>query len=191
MKEWKTLYTKFNNEYRVAVALEEQHGLEAYLPQIEMLDSKQSYKKEPLFPCYLFVKVDLEKVPLSVFESIPGLRHFVHFGGQPITVPETVIDIIQSGLAKLSPTTSTTPSPFKPGEPVKIVEGPFKGMEAIFEGPATPDTRVQVLLEVLGSLNRVEVDTADLADASSGEPEVTRAKRPRRTRGRGRRIKQK
>jgi len=47
-----------------------------------------------------------------------------------------------------------------PGERVRIVAGPFKGLEAIFEAPLPASQRVRVLLDFLGTLRRCELPAA-------------------------------
>ncbi|NJN99132.1 MAG: hypothetical protein HC875_36085 [Anaerolineales bacterium] len=76
---------------------------------------------------------------------------------------------------------------FKPGDTVRIKSGPFEDMLAQFDSPTTPAERVQVLLELLGRFCRVKVNVADLEKADP-QPEPIIAKRPRRSRGRGRPI---
>jgi hypothetical protein len=77
---------------------------------------------------------------------------------------------------------------FKPGDTVRIIDGPFKDMLAIFDEASTPARRVQVLLNFLGA-SRVQVDLKNLEKASAN-PEMPVPKRPRRTRGRGRLIEE-
>jgi hypothetical protein len=60
-------------------------------------------------------------------------------------------------------------------------------MLAIFEGPSTPSERVRVLLTFLGHARRVQLSAADLEKAPP-KSQLPASKRPRRTRGRGRRI---
>ena len=78
--------------------------------------------------------------------------------------------------------------PFRPGDEVRIIEGPFRDMLAVFHGPATPAQRVQVLLEILGRASRVQVEVTDLEKVTPGSTPAA-PKRSRRTRGQGRRLK--
>jgi transcription antitermination factor NusG len=136
----------------------------------------------------LFLKVDFEVVGLSQVQWTPGLCRVLTFGDQPAPVSGSVIELIQRKLGEVKARGSWPTYPFKPGDPVRIVDGPFQDMEAIFAGPTTPSRRVQVLLNILGHTSRVQLNTADLAKippaADTPEP-----KRLRRTRGRGHPIK--
>jgi len=175
MEHWYTLHTKPHREHQVAALLREK-GLEAYLPLTG---------DKPFFPCYLFVRADFQRVGLSRVQWTPGLRRIVAFDGQPAAVPEEVIRLIREKL----PTGDGEPFPrLQPGDPVRITEGPFRDMEAIFDGPASPARRVHVLLKVLGRVNRVQIPAQNLEKLSPAR-KATQPKRPRRTRGRGRPIR--
>jgi hypothetical protein len=71
---------------------------------------------------------------------------------------------------------------------VRITNGPFADMLALFEGPTKPVERVVVLLNFLGQASRVRLNATDLEVVTSSV-EVKPPKRPRRTRGRGRPIR--
>ena len=77
---------------------------------------------------------------------------------------------------------------FRPGEIVRVTDGPLQGMQAIFEGPSTANERVRVLLDFLGHVRQAHISVADLEKAQP-KAEERNLKRPRRTRGRGRRIR--
>lgn len=189
MDQWYTLYTKPNAEYQVADTLK-RHGIETYLPEYRSGRSLATSQTKPFFPCYLFIKIDLDEIGISTVSWTPGLRRIIAFDDQPLPMPDELIEFIQrrleSGMYDDLPRQR-----FEPGEPVRIIDGPFAGMEAVFERATNPAERVQVLLTILGRANRVSVELADLAPApadSQGESPEPAAKRPRRTRGRGRYI---
>ncbi|MBI1877470.1 MAG: hypothetical protein HYR94_04445 [Chloroflexi bacterium] len=187
MEWWYVLHTKPNTEYQVATALQ-QRGLEIYLPEIENPKTPQAHKSKPFFPCYLFLKVDFEIVGLSHVQWTPGLRRVLTFDDQPVPVSNKVIDLIQRRLGEIKANGGWPAHTFKPGDTVRITDGPFQDMLAIFEGPTTPSQRVQVLLNMLGHASRVQVDVATLEKAPMAA-EAPIPKRPRRTRGQGRYIK--
>jgi transcriptional antiterminator RfaH len=186
-ERWYTLYTKPKSEFQVANGLQ-RRGIQTYLPEIELPQKGRRQQPQPFFPCYLFVKIDLSAVGLSVVQWTPGLRRLVAFGNQPVPLPDEVIDLIQRRLGEIEASGGWPVHPFQPGDTVRFTEGPFRDMLAIFEGPTGPSERVQVLLSILGRLSRVQVSPANLAKAPD-QAEVSLPKRPRRTRGRGRHIR--
>lgn len=186
--QWYALHTKAKAEYRVASALE-QTGFEIFLPEITTIENTKAVKR-PFFPCYLFMRANLNEVRASIWHQIPGLRFIVTNGYDPVHLPHSVIQFIQAKLEKLNSLAHKSPQAnyyFQPGEPVRITSGPLSDMVAVFEGPTRPSQRVHVLLQVLNYQRRIQLDAANLEKV--GEPTHKPSKRPRRTRGRGRRIK--
>jgi transcriptional antiterminator RfaH len=187
--QWYTLFTKPNAEYRVAAILQKQ-GLQTYLPEIKSFKAYQGRVKRPFFPCYLFVKLDLEALGLLQVRWTPGLRRVVAFADRPVPLADEVIELIQRKVGEVKASKGRPAHNFKPGETVRITAGPFQDMLAIFEGPTTPAMRVRVLLDILGQASRTQISMADIEKVPT-PAEARTTKRPRRTRGRGRRINKK
>ena len=187
MERWYTLYTKPNAEHQVATSLQERR-IRTYLPEIEPCNGGSKRRRAPFFPCYLFMKVDFERVGLSSVRWTPGLRRVVAFDDHPVPLPDEVIDLIQRKLNGSNAAGGWPAHTFHPGEMVRITDGPLQGLLATFEGPSTPADRVRVLLAFLGHASRAHVAVSDLEKAPI-EAQVQAVKRPRRTRGQGRRIR--
>ncbi len=187
MTHWYTLYTKPSAEYQVAESLR-RRGVETYLPETETPKARRGRDRKPFFPCYVFIKVDFERVGLSRVQWTPGLRRIVAFDGQPAPLPDDVIDIIRRKLDGINTAGGWPAHNFQPGETVQITDGPLQGLQAIFEGPTTPAERVRVLLKFLGHDRCTWVNASELEKTPSGA-EAPAHKRSRGTRGRGRRIR--
>jgi transcription antitermination factor NusG len=90
----------------------------------------------------------------------PGLRRVVSAGGQPVPVPDEVVSHIRRRLAAM---TQLEPEDhFKKGEVVRIVHGPFEGLDGVFDRTLSPDGRVRVFLQVMSRLVAAELDVEDL-----------------------------
>jgi len=185
MKQWYVLHTKPNFEYKVTVSLNQQM-IQSYLPEVVSPEAKQ--RKQPFFPCYLFARFDFEAIDYLSLQWTPGLRRVISFDDRPIPLADEVVELIQQKLSHLEATGGYPLPSFNPGDSVRIKEGPFRDMVAIFDGPTTPAQRVQVLLDFLGHDRRVTVEVTSLEKITSNTEEEPANKRPRRTRGRGRRI---
>jgi transcriptional antiterminator RfaH len=187
MRQWYAVHTKPRAERRVAMALR-QRSVDAFLPETTISIVNKKRNKVPFFPSYLFMRIDLETDNPALWRWTPGLRHLVSYGSQPASIPDEVIDFIESKLHDLESRGPKSLHPFEPGDVVRIKNGPFRDMLAIFDGPSTPSERVQVLLGTLNNSVRVRIAASDLEKAQ-GPNNLHQGKRPRRTRGRGRRIR--
>lgn len=188
MKAWYTLHTKPNSEFQVATTLH-RRGIETYLPEFEPSDNQQPPKPKPFFPCYLFVKVDFQETGLSQVQWTPGLRRVVGFDNQPLPLPESVITFIQRQLAEFIAAKDGPGHSFQPGDTVRITVGPFQDMLAIFEGDVSSEKRVQILLQFLGRVSRMQLPVASLEKAENTTSQPPQPGPSRRTRGKGRPIK--
>lgn len=101
------------------------------------------------FPGYLFVHADLGAVGVSVFQWMPNATGLVSFGGQPAVVDDDLIDVVRQQVRAISDAGGELFYGLQRGDVVTIKAGPFAGYDAIFDGHASGDDRVRVLLELL------------------------------------------
>jgi transcription antitermination factor NusG len=98
-----------------------------------------------MFPCYLFVKADLE-VSTRLLRYAPGVRDFVRVGAFPESLDGSTIEGLK---ARIGESNVYTPRPrrFEPGERLRICQGgALGGLEVIFERELAGHERVAVLL---------------------------------------------
>jgi transcriptional antiterminator RfaH len=185
MKAWYVLHTRAAAEHFVASRLEEK-DIETYLPQIIHKSSSGQAQSVALFPGYLFVHLDYMATNPEHWRWTPGVHYLVAFEEYPISVPAEVISVLKQRVATLN--SGKPQAEFAPGDHVRIKDGPFKEMLAIFDGPVDRAEWVYVLLQTMNQSMRMRVAPAALEKA---EPASTGGseKRPRRTRGKGRRIR--
>lgn len=183
-RSWYLLYCQPLHERRAAHALEQQIGLTVFMPELTR-SLQGAIRREPLFPGYVFVFVNLYSVAISRIMATPGVVRFVSFGELPLPVANEVIEHLRQQVAELN-VLSAEPAPLlQPGDRVRLKHGPFQGLDAVVLATMKSNERVRVLLHFLGRASNVDV----LANAV--EPIVPeRARRNERgTRGKGRPIK--
>jgi transcriptional antiterminator RfaH len=133
--------------------------IEVYFPRIRVHPvNPRSRKMVPYFPGYIFVQVDLEEVGLSTLQWMPYSIGLVSFGGEPAPVPENLIHEIRKRVDKITAEGGELFAGLKPGEVIRINEGPFKGYEAIFDTRLPGTERVRVLLELLDNQRQVPLE---------------------------------
>lgn len=113
-------------------------GISSFYPQFtrgKVVRGKRTSVTEPIFPSYLFVALDRDSNFNSV-RSTRGVIDFVRIGHTPIVVPDTlVINLMsRSKTSALSQRLlALLPQLPEPGDRVEIIDGVYKGVEAIFQ----------------------------------------------------------
>lgn len=154
--KWYLVKTKPRNENKVFTRLDEA-GFDSIFPRIR----KKSRKKEhpdirPLFPTYLFVRFALEQ--LRTIRYTRGVAKVISFGAEPQEVGEDIIAAVRERMGEEGIVTLVKPPDnWKPGDRIRIGEGPFAGLEAIFLEKLPDRDRVVLLLEAVSSF-RVTID---------------------------------
>lgn len=159
-ERWFALYTKPHKEYQVQGLLRDQ-GVDVYLPEVRVAARRRDRReKKPFFPHYLFARFDPRDGPMARVRWTPGLRRIVSSGGLPVPVPNEVVAYLRRRLAAMAEVGPE--EPFRKGDVVRIVRGPFEGLDAVFDRRLSPEGRMRVFLELMGRLVAAELDTGDL-----------------------------
>jgi len=175
-KLWYVVYTKPQKELQVVSLLEERESLTVYLPEVYQ-KFRNKIQLRPLFPRYLFVRLDDEQMELDKVNYTPGVVKLVSAEDKPLPLRHEVIEAIRQEVKRWNDMGGLPTEQFTEGEIVRLKSGPLAGLEAVFVKHLPARDRVLVLLRFLGQENQVEIDISEL------EP-----KRRRGTRGRGRKI---
>lgn len=187
MKKWYALHTRPHAETRVAHQLA-QWDIETFLPGTGYTDGNREERFRPLFPGYLFIYLNLRKERAAAWLNLPAVRYVVAYDNEPVPIVDDVMRVLKQRAAELRAARKEGEARFVPGGLVRIKDGPFKDMLAIFEGSSGQSQRVRVLLQALDRAMRLQLSPSnlDVVDSPIGQ---RKRKRRRRTRGRGRRIK--
>ena len=156
MTRWYVAQTQLRGEERAKLNLERQ-GFQTYLPRYrrERRHARRSdVVSAPLFPGYVFIRLDLGSAPWRAVNGTFGVNHIVCQGECPAPLPEGVVEAIAAqengeGLIALKP------RPFRQGEALRIVTGALADCFGFFERMADRD-RVILLLDLLGRKVRVQ-----------------------------------
>ena len=148
---WHLLQTKPRQEFRALQQLQNQ-GYTCFLPtlQIEKLvRGKPETCTEPLFSRYLFIELSAETRNWAPIRSTRGVSKLVTFGNRFATLPDACIEALQSvpGQAPLRL--------FEPGERVTIIQGPFAGLEGIYQ-LTDGEARAMVLINLMNQPQKLK-----------------------------------
>lgn len=163
-RAWYLVHTKPRQEQTALVNLERQ-GYVCYLPLLpveKIRRRKAEVVTEPMFPRYLFIWLDTGDTgkSWSPIRSTLGVSRLVYFGNCPAKVDDSLIEFLRS--REQSCPTETL---FNSGDTVLITDGPFAGIEAIYQ-TTDAEHRSVILLEVLSKSVSMRVDAASLRKAS-------------------------
>jgi transcriptional antiterminator RfaH len=155
---WYVLHSKPNKEDFLYSQLRNRE-IEVYYPRLRVKPvNPRSRKVRPFFPGYMFVHVDLEQTPISSLTYIPGANRVVSFDNEPATVPDTIMQNIQSNVDQVNQNPDLIYNQLNHGDPVTIKGGPFEGYEAIFDTSLEGSERVRLLIKLLrGQQMRVQI----------------------------------
>lgn len=136
MKKWYLAYCKPKEEARARAHLAAQ-GVESYYPMVEiekLRRGKRVPQREPMFPNYLFIYVDLEEVTPVTLKSTRGISRIIHFGKEWTPVSSQLIYRLMSRDDSDEARASYARLPTQ-GDKVLIESGPLAGFEAIYLEP--------------------------------------------------------
>lgn len=167
MADWYAVQTKPRKE-QVALANLSRQDYETFLPMISVQRRRRGRWREiaePLFPGYLFTRLDLRLENTAPIRSTRGVTGLVRFGGEPRPVPAGIIRGLQEAGAGRGGFIRPE-QVLNAGDPVEIVAGPLAGLRGIFLANSGVE-RVQILLDLVGHGNRATVSRDQLAPATS------------------------
>jgi transcriptional antiterminator RfaH len=154
---WLVVMTKPKMEAEAKEHLIRQ-GFEAYLPLWVELKRRQGTWQEvqsPMFPRYLFVRPSYPEQSLAPIRSTRGVSQLVRFGMEPAWAGDDLISEIRQ-LERSRNEMRQGLTPFKKGDQVQVMDGPFKGVSA--EVFSCGQQRVILLLQVLGKTQQLEFE---------------------------------
>ena len=154
---WVCLFSQSHRERLASGSLSEA-GFEVYLPLYQKLvrrAGKRVPMRVPLFPRYLFARAGAGDASLATSYRMQGVSSFASRTLEQSLVSEAVISAIRARHDEDGDVVLDA-ARIKPGQLVKILDGPFAGLQAAF---AEPDDRKRsfILLDLLGKTHRVKV----------------------------------
>lgn len=144
---WFVVLTKPGEEARAEANLSA-WGVETCAPRrrerrVNSFTGKPTFFSRPLFPRYIFARLDLEQSWGKVSYT-RGVHKVLSFGLGPVPVSDQTIETIRArmdgdGYVRVD-------EDFAPGERVRIKHGSWRGVDGVFDSRLTDSERVKILL---------------------------------------------
>ena len=175
-KEWYVVNTYAGHENRVKDNLEkrlETMGISDNLfrivvaeeTQIEVKNEKSKEVVKNIFPGYLFVEMIMTDEAWYVVRNTPGVTGFIGSSGggaKPFPVKQ---DEIEKILRRIGQSDKSIEVDSAVGDSVKILSGPFSGMEGKVESMNDQTQVATVLIILFGRETPTDINYVDLAKA--------------------------
>ena len=162
---WYVVHTQPCSEDRASIRLTAQ-GYHVFCPRLRKTvrhARKSESKLVPLFPGYLFLKLDKARARWRAVNGTRGVIRLLAQGDIPQTVPAGIVEELKSHV-DMHDALVWTP-PLSIGQRVRITEGPFEDFMGTLQRLDGPD-RVLVLLDLLGRSVPATLRSGALAPAA-------------------------
>jgi transcription antitermination factor NusG len=150
-KRWYAVHVRSNQE-RATGRLLEGRAVEVFLPDYMVRVRRTDRRVEvtrPLFPGYLFARIDLAAPERVEVLRAPGTVRIVGFGEGPIPIPDDVIHSLRILVGAGQGTVRPHPL-VRAGQRVEVTDGPFAGAIGVIARTEGRKPRLVVEVEFLG-----------------------------------------
>jgi transcriptional antiterminator RfaH len=154
---WFCVRSQLKHEHIAAANLRQHTDIKVFNPLVRFKRSTRRgpvWVTEALFPGYLFARFDWKECLRLVHHTF-GVAGIVHFGTRWPTIPEPVIQELQSVLGTEG--VRVIGETLAPGDSVRIAGGAFHGLQGVVTRVMPGRERVAVLLDFLGRQTAVEL----------------------------------
>ncbi len=123
--------------------------------EIEIKEGKRRVVERRVFPGYILVKMIMDEDSWYVVRNTPGVTGFVGMGNRPTPLSEQEVAQIMKRMEAEAPVLKVT---FKPGQRVRIIDGPFNDIVGLVESIDMERSKVRVMVSFFGRETPVELD---------------------------------
>ena len=172
-KRWYVVNTYSGHENRVKDNLEkrlETMGIQDSLfriivaeePEIEIKNGKQGEKMKNMFPGYVFVEMKMTDEAWYVVRNTPGVTGFIGSSGGGAKPFPVSPDEMESILRRMGQSDKKVVVEFTVGDTVRILNGPFSGMEGRVSSMNDQTQTASVLTMLFGRETPTDINYNDL-----------------------------
>jgi len=124
---------------------------------VEMKQGKRSSSQRKFLPSYLLVEMDLGKETQALVVNTPGITNFVGGAGKPTPLKDEEVERILHQMEE-GQTKEVEEIPYRTGDQVKVVDGPFTDFSGVISEVQPERSRVKVMVSIFGRPTPVELD---------------------------------
>ena len=169
IRKWFVLRTFSGHEKKVKQYLEreiERLNLQEKLTDImiptetvfEMRGGKKRTREKTFFPGYILIHAVMDNELQHVVTGLPSVVGFLGDGDQPTPLRPDEVDRILGRVDEARELGEQPEIPFKPGDAVKVVDGPFNNFTGFVDEVYPDKMKVKVMVSIFGRKTPLELD---------------------------------
>jgi len=165
-KHWHVIHTYSGYEERVRKNLEQRVKLmdsaeeigQVIVPTEEEVEVRSGQKRtvtKKILPGYVLIQMKMSDNSWNIVRNTPGVTGFVGSGSKPVPLREEEVSQILKQMSAEAPKIKVG---FKPGQSVRVTDGPFTDFVGVVDEISPGKGKVKVLLSLFGRDTPVELD---------------------------------
>jgi transcriptional antiterminator NusG len=123
--------------------------------EIEVREGKRRTVQRRIFPGYILVQMNMNDDSWYVVRNTPGVTGFVGMGNKPTPLRVEEVQGIMQRMEADAPKIKVT---FRPGQKVRIIDGPFNDFMGVVEEIDIDRAKVRVFVSFFGRETPIELD---------------------------------
>ena len=124
---------------------------------VDIKNGKKQVKKKVFFPGYVLVKMDMSNENKFFIENIDGVMSFVGPKASPQPLQSNEVDRLIGSIDSEDTDVSDIEIPFKVGDSVKVIDGPFKDFDGLIQ-EVNDKNRIKVNVNIFGRPTPIELN---------------------------------
>jgi transcription termination/antitermination protein NusG len=170
VKKWYVVRAVSGQENKVKAYIETEInriGMGDYISQVlvptekvvQVRDGKKISKDKVYFPGYVMIEANLVGEIPHIIKSITGVIGFLGEvkGGDPVPLRLSEVNRMLGKVDELSVNIDTQSIPFKIGETIKVIDGPFNGFNGTIEKINEEKRKLEVMVKIFGRKTPLEL----------------------------------
>lgn len=169
IRKWYVLRTFSGHEKKVKQYLDresERLGIADKLGEVviptetvfEMRSGKKRTREKTFFPGYILINAVLDNEVQHVISNVPSVVGFLTTGDQPTPLRPDEVNRIMGKMDEAREAGEQPEIPFKQGDAVKVVDGPFNNFTGFIEEVYPDKMKVKVMVSIFGRKTPLELD---------------------------------
>lgn len=170
VKKWYVVRAVSGQENKVKNYIETEInrlGMADYISQVlvptekvvQVRDGKKIAKDRVYFPGYVMIEANLTGEIPHIIKSITGVIGFLGEvkGGDPVPLRLTEVNRMLGKVDELAVNVDIQSIPFKLGETIKVIDGPFNGFNGTIEKINEEKRKLEVMVKIFGRKTPLEL----------------------------------